>query len=89
MLAGAEVTLSWESTIGQGSALVYRLNVEKAFKASEVDNLYSPSGSVRIPEQLLIADISPVGVKVHQPSPKWNSNYNYHVELGFPSAYSD
>lgn len=46
--------------MGHGSAVVYKLRSESAFKASAGDRLYFPSGSVRILVQLFIAAISPV-----------------------------
>lgn len=48
-----------ERTIGQGSAVVYKLKSESALKASAPDILYWPAGSVRMLVQLLIAAISP------------------------------
>jgi hypothetical protein len=47
-------------TMGHGSAVVYRLRAEKAWRASAPESRYSPAGSVRILVQLLIAATSPV-----------------------------
>lgn len=72
-------------TMGQASAVVYRLRSEYAFKASAGVSLYGPSGSVKIAEQLLMAAISPVSGISSSSLQILSQPCVYRVELDSPS----